>query len=402
MEEFRMENFKKEEQIKKLDNVTLVLGNGFDLHNKLKTSYRDFFEAAKKEKYDNIINEFNYRDDEILEHISRSDSCIVTNRISLPFLSDCNVWDIVFALETATNTNFGPYIRWADIEKTILKWMNDEMINVQNYLLGTKKYTKSMRDSDFRYKIKFLAAIIKYKNRSRTLTSSDDFYRYLLDELIKFETEFGEYIQKETDRVYGSNHELAYQAINKIVPFDHISTIASFNYNSYYNDRIQDKLHHINGGIIDHPIFGIDPSLLTDTSKDDPRIIFGKTYRRLMLDASVKSMAQKKPSRNIIIYGHSLNEQDYNYFFALFDDIDLADHTKDNKIIFAYSIHDENRRIRITSTLIDNITKMFYNYSEYLERVKDNNRLLDMLVVTKKIMLLEIPEESKNENNELN
>lgn len=45
---------------------------------------------------------------------------------------------------------------------------------------------------------------------------------------------------------------------------------------------------------------------------------------------------------------------------------------------------------------------MFYNYSEYLGRVKDNNRLLDMLVVTKKIMLLEIPEDSKNENDELN
>ena len=45
---------------------------------------------------------------------------------------------------------------------------------------------------------------------------------------------------------------------------------------------------------------------------------------------------------------------------------------------------------------------MFYNYSEYLGRVKDNNRLLDMLVVTKKIMLLEIPEDPKNENKELN
>ena len=176
----------------------------------------------------------------------------------------------------------------------------------------------------------------------------------------------------------------------------------SVNYNVCHDNRIQDKLHHINGGIIGHPIFGIDPSLLTEIPENDSRIIFGKTYRRLMLDASVKSMVQKKPSNNIIVYGHSLNEQDYNYFFALFDDIDLADHTKDNKIIFAYSIHDENRKSQITSSLIDNITKMFYNYSEYLGRVKDNNRLLDMLVVTKKIMLLEIPEESKNENNELN
>lgn len=397
-----MENFTKKEQVKKLDNVTLVLGNGFDLHNKLKTSYNNFFEAVKKESYYKIINEFNRGDNDILNIILNNNSYLVTNRILLSFLSGCNVWDIMFALETATNTKFSPYIRWADIEKTILKWMNDELKNAHKYLLDTGKYTNSMRDTDFRYKVEFLAAIIKYKNRSNPLTNSDDLYRYLLNELIEFERGFGEYIQKETDRVYGNNHELAYQAINKIVPFDHISTIASFNYNSYYNDRIQDKLHHINGGIIDHPIFGIDPSLLTDTSKDDPRIIFGKTYRRLMLDASVKSMAQKKPSRNIIIYGHSLNEQDYNYFFALFDDIDLADHTKDNKIIFAYSIHDEKRKTQITSSLIDNITKMFYNYSEYLGRVKDNNRLLDMLVVTKKIMLLEIPEESKNENNELN
>lgn len=398
MEEFHMEDFSKEEQIKKLDNVTLVLGNGFDLHNKLKTSYNDFFESVKKEKYQKIQKLFWTKDDSNFFKFLNNPVYSQIQILFSPFLN-YNVWDFIFALSSQSITS-DKEILWADIEKEILSWLNNELPKIKTRVITKNNDTISDKVKNIR--IHSFASLLIRKTASSPLTTSDDFYRYLLDELIKFETEFGEYIKKETDRVYGSNHKLAYQAINKIVPFDRISTIASFNYNSYYNDRIQDKLHHINGGIIDHPIFGIDPSLLMDTSKDDPRIIFGKTYRRLMLDASVKSMTQKKPSRNIIIYGHSLNEQDYNYFFALFDDIDLADHTKDNKIIFAYSIHDENRRIRITSTLIDNITKMFYNYSEYLGRVKDNNRLLDMLVVTKKIMLLEIPDDSKNENDELN
>ena len=392
-----MENFTKEEQIKKLDNVTLVLGNGFDLHNKLKTSYSNFFEAVKKEQYKRIQKTFCIENDYSFNRFLDDSAYYMAWTLLDPFVN-YNVWDIIFALSSQSITP-SKEILWADIEKEILSWLKDEIPEIKIRVISYCRNTISNEIKSLR--IHSIAAFIKRKRESNPLTTSDDFYRYLLNELLKFETEFGDYIQKETDRVYGNNHELAYQAINKIVPFDHISTVASFNYNGYYNDRIQDKLHHINGGIIDHPIFGIDPSLLTDTSKDDPRIIFGKTYRRLMLDASVKSMAQKKPSRNIIIYGHSLNEQDYNYFFALFDDIDLADHTKDNKIIFAYSIHDEKRKTQITSSLIDNITKMFYNYSEYLGRVKDNNRLLDMLVITKKIMLLEIPAESKNENNEL-
>lgn len=392
MEEFHMEDFSKEEQIKKLDNVTLVLGNGFDLHNKLKTSYSDFFEAVKKEQYQKIQKHFCGENISPFFNFLLDPAYYKAWTLLDPFVN-YNVWDIIFALSSQSITP-SKEILWADIEKEILSWLKDEIPEIKTRVISYCRNTISNEIKSLR--IHSVAAFIKRKRESNPLTNSDDFHRYLLNELIEFEKEFGEYIQKETDRVYGSNHELAYQAINKIVPFDHISTIVSFNYNSYYNDCILDKLHHINGGIMDHPIFGIDPSLLNEIPENESRIIFGKTYRRLMLDASVKSMAQKKPSRNIIIYGHSLNEQDYNYFFALFDDIDLADHTKDNKIIFAYSIHDENRRIQITSSLIDNITKMFYNYSEYLGRVKDNNRLLDMLVVTKKIMLLEIPEESKN------
>ena len=195
-EEFHMENFTKEEQIKKLDNVTLVLGNGFDLHNKLKTSYSNFFEAVKREQYKRIQKTFCIENDYSFNRFLDDSAYYMAWTLLDPFVN-YNVWDIIFALSSQSITP-SKEILWADIEKEILSWLKDEIPEIKIRVISYCRNTISNEIKSLR--IHSIAAFIKRKRESNPLTTSDDFYRYLLNELLKFETEFGDYIQKETDR----------------------------------------------------------------------------------------------------------------------------------------------------------------------------------------------------------
>ncbi len=59
----------REEQVKRLKNVKLVIGNGFDLHCNLNTSYKDYFNYNKK-KNNKIYETINKN----IDKISKSDS----------------------------------------------------------------------------------------------------------------------------------------------------------------------------------------------------------------------------------------------------------------------------------------------------------------------------------------
>lgn len=50
----------KEEMIKDLKNVKLVIGNGYDLHCGLKSSYADFFmrDVGKNDYFNKWLDEF--------------------------------------------------------------------------------------------------------------------------------------------------------------------------------------------------------------------------------------------------------------------------------------------------------------------------------------------------------
>ncbi len=89
----------KKELVKGLQRVKLVLGNGFDLHCHLKTSYADYFLYDKKKN--EILNEWvngfagkarTYMDFNISNHADFW--------IDLPNLDRFTVWDIFFFLSS--------------------------------------------------------------------------------------------------------------------------------------------------------------------------------------------------------------------------------------------------------------------------------------------------------------
>ena len=94
---------------------------------------------------------------------------------------------------------------------------------------------------------------------------------------------------------------------------------------------------------------------------------------------------------NLIIFGHSLNPADYSYFFSVFDKVEITNLGKDTKIIFAFSIYDENRREQIKSGLRKAVFRLFHDYSIYKGNETFANRLLDALTTQGKVLMFEIP-----------
>lgn len=106
----------KEEMIKDLKNVKLVIGNGYDLHCGLNSSYADFFmRDADKNNY------FNKWLDEIKEKISLNAFTTEQSKedvwVEFKSIDELNIWDLFFYIETkTTNQNNKEAWLWCDIE----------------------------------------------------------------------------------------------------------------------------------------------------------------------------------------------------------------------------------------------------------------------------------------------
>ena len=80
----------KEEFIKSLQNVKLVLGNGFDLYCGLYTKYSDFY-CYNFNKFDTLL--------ELFKRYDKNDSC----DFSELDLDNVSIWDIFFMLNSSEN-----------------------------------------------------------------------------------------------------------------------------------------------------------------------------------------------------------------------------------------------------------------------------------------------------------
>lgn len=103
---------------------------------------------------------------------------------------------------------------------------------------------------------------------------------------------------------------------------------------------------------------------------------------------------------HLIIFGHSLNEQDYNYFFPLFDELDLNNTNCLGKLIVAFTIYDLDKRKEIIETLTKKLIKMIYEYEK--SSGSSGNRLYDKLQYKNRILFYEIDNESEDIDNFIN
>lgn len=389
----------KEEFIKSLSKVKLIIGNGFDLHCHMKTSYKDYFlyDKDKNDYFGSWIDEF----------LPKLDNYVSFNTGNfkdfwLPFKSfdKANIWDLFFYINSDIKYGSTKEWAWCDIEKLIYSWLKDRnktqfdsgKSHWENVYSIINNHVKSENERE-----SLMAAFVFKKHNEHRFENIEDFYLFLLEQLKLFEENFGKYIyQLHFKGAFGgfpayektSFNSYAKFTIDDLCDIDKLVSIDSFNYDNIRLENIFDKIYNINGDWY-NPIFGIDSNAFP---ANDIRYIFSKTNRRMELDMINDEERKNVPFDNVVIYGHSLDESDYSYFFSIFDKLKITDLTNDSKVVFAFSIYDSKLEQKIKNDYRISIAKLFYDYSIYLGKDKQPNRLLDVLTSQGKILMYEINE----------
>ena len=387
----------KDRFIRNLHNIKVIIGNGFDLHCGLKSSYGDYF-GYYKAKYD-YINKW----------IKSFAGNLVNKSFFNPTLIDCweefehfedvNVWDVFFEI-ISEDTALKSEARWCDIEDEMMRSLTAKQVDKRSSKHGNICWGDVFKliNADGRFENKtfgFLAlsAFVLKKHNGKTFVDEHEYYEFLLNELRKFEINFGKYLKRQHDYFdHFINHhnsdydEKALKTLSLFGSPEQVVSIDSFNFGIFNNEKYDSVLRNING-TLDMPIFGIDSTVF---KSDDPRAIFSKTNRRMEMDMLLTDVHVESDFENAVVYGHSLSKNDYSYFFPLLDKLDMTDFTSSKKIIFAFSVFDESRSYQIKFAQRKAIQELFYSYANFKGYQNDCARLLDSLTSQGRILMYEI------------
>lgn len=363
--------------LRELINIKFVLGNGFDLHLGLKTRYKDFFEADEGMK---VVNE--WFEKLVFNQNHFPFACINENELEIILNKNANtIWDLYFYIKSEKLKN------WCDVEEEIYKsliknpvdsfW--DKVFNKQ------KNYDfVNLRINNF-YSHEIFPIYLKTRGVAN-IPTREKFYFFLLEELNTFERKFCKYIASQINEIeYTLNTK---DCLQKWLgtPFDSRRDISidTFNYTTPRINSVQ--TYNING-TLDNAIFGIDNPPINE---EDITCIFRKTYRRFKNDMRTQLVSEETKFDNIVIFGHSLNEQDYGYFFPVFDRMKISSSLFEGKIIFAYTTYyDKENEDLIEHNYRMKVMKLLASYEEYVFG-KKNNRLLDNLNYKKNVIFLNV------------
>ncbi|CAI2581012.1 hypothetical protein AKUH1B104J_04780 [Apilactobacillus kunkeei] len=376
-------------------NKLAVIGNGFDLHLNITSSFTDFLKSdivQKNSIFDENINEKyqqldrisnlldNGNEQEYKDQISYLiESHLIFNQIS-PFENikieqESNYWCCYFQylskFPNFTNDQDQFSIsssqihlkNWSDIEFQIQYLLENskEIFNTFNILQKldekygyTSNQSEIKKASDKLYKSLTNNNTISYKNVLNLIHlqlaiktgwnfRKQSIYDYLFAELINLENIFKDYLKK----IIPDNYEIkAKKLAQKITESDDFN-LFNFNYTTFYDSKDITKTNvHSTLKDSDHPIFGISTNSLSGKKNyDEPYYKFTKTFRIMTLSKS-NALKDTLPENidEVIFYGHSLSSIDYLYLKTILDKyINELDNMK-IKLTFKYSNYEDNGR----------------------------------------------------------
>lgn len=413
-----------------------VIGNGFDLHCGLKSSYDDFFRWRVKRLFPEYADCSNIEDQlETATNGARDIDYFEANKEVWP--EDFTRWDYIFLLAQADLEN-----------KETKQWQNIENIiyNVVSIVLWPEK-TKRQFDSNLEFKKSnsddnkhhdhFVTWVKKLSGANND--SLEKKANNLLRGLKQFEKIFAEYIIQEREKhIYHGDYgnrdhyaDLARSLLESLVwdrpcGVNAQVDVLSFNYTldptfidyikfdnhksdminswtnihgvaAYANKGTEWYVNEVQNSKFEElvaPIFGIDNrDILNDDFDNDLRLLFSKPYR--LVDSNVISRLSEDICVNadtIIIYGHSLGRADYSYFETLFDNANLY-HSK-TKLEFFYHVGNDpmHDRERYTSAVF----RLLTSYGQTLSTSHGEN-IINKLVLERRLAV--IPDKNNHLSN---
>lgn len=369
-----------------MGEVLLVLGNGFDLKCGLRTSFPNFLSS---EFYSPTLEKIKKIDSDLsnaLKFPSEYGGNRIYNSYSIDFC-ELTFWDLYFALPHIYCLSNIEY--WYNFENRLNQFIYskytsfgaefDQIKRISNTWLSIDSY------KDSKYK-RQLILYLYFKGISDSFDEkkiSDRLYQ----QLFVYEKSFGNYIKliQSRDTNYVFNAKGLIKRMLDVT--DKVTCINTFNYSDL--SFISDHIWHINGDV-DNPIFGVDFPDINPREIDKYR--YTKTYRRLKLEGKESYLPTKEYFSKVVVFGHSLNRQDYNYFFALFNAMDLGNvrnYSEERYIEFVYSKYGTKTSEQVKEELLSRVLALFYKYNEEVLH-ETNFRLIDILFSISMIRFKEI------------
>lgn len=367
-----------------MDEEIVILGNGFDLSCELKSSYRNFFNKRYYGVYDK-------RTKHDFTNIGARCSDIVSEPFNFGGAStskkqfeEINFWDLaVFKKDGAFGT-------WQDFEgfiKSTLKTIDKSLDELKKkYRTGPLSKIDLIDFIGITQKIEgdntllpFIYMTMQFDQEvfSRTLTK-ENVSDFLLEELIKFESTFCDYMTEEVSNSrYNYESEKLLKTIQSGKENGIDSYVVTFNYtnpvhrNAYLTNNSEDGfLNHVHGDLYNRDIiFGINISDVSLNKKEFKHSYFNvpffrkftKTYRTLSLKN--KYSLFRKKTKEIKFFGHSLGEADFSYFKVMFDSLNLYE--GDLKLKFYYKNYQKGLDAKSQQIVL--VTNLLKQYEEGLE-----------------------------------
>lgn len=383
----------------------IVLGNGFDLHCGLKTSYPQYLVFIKR---DPIYREF-------IEGISGADDHFIHKGIlSIDSISSfpqvrsnkANIWSLLFLLldeQVSRGRISWSFDNWFNVEAimkgTLFKANPNEHGSIPHWFIWDFLYDEINRyiadhkigsgtylntESNVSLLIAKVLIGVFFGNPALSelirpfLETKQSFYSFLLNQLVCFEKGFGQYVKNQYSVHKKGFLEKANALIGKfgVVGMDY--AVETFNY------TIPDfgvDVRHINGDWT-HPIFGIDN---VDVAEGDPKMIFTKPHRRLYLLVNQIKEAEAKTMDSVAIYGHSFDRQDYGYFFSLFDALGFRDSSPHGTLEVFYDVYDKGKAKQIKDNIVLSLENVFNAYDIDTFKTRNRYTTLESLILKNKV-----------------
>ncbi|MCM1439621.1 MAG: bacteriophage abortive infection AbiH family protein [Roseburia sp.] len=418
----------------------IILGNGFDLHCELKSSYKDFLHNVI---LDNIGENFGIRQmksgvsgfwEKLLFEYYKKYGDVDYKWCDIEIIIKKTLWQIYYGDNSSTNINHGIWKKAFECSRI----GRDSDVDASQFNDPISKYLF----------YKCVALFDYISNKGITGTAQEKLHlliEHLLQELHNLEKRFSKYLKdnivnpdndKEINRTYLIN------AVNLLAQitgftnnhFDEISDlmykdtvqvceqtgpkskyysykeknfltkefsklknihILSFNYTDLFDILQVDrpcKYNNVHGKLYGNScaescndcniIFGIDDSLIQSQNDESELYLFSKTYRK-MLNATVPQNIL--PINNDIpleikFYGHSLSQADYSYFQSIFDYYNLYGNSNVSLTFFYSKGFMQNTEIY----------KLINTYGRTLNNQEQGKNLIHKLLLEDRLKIVEI------------
>lgn len=346
----------------------IFIGNGFDLHLNLNSSFDSFFRK--------IVLKNNKFDDE--------NSNLLYLLIFLRFYNTHQPQADFFRKVTLTNVN------WMDIESFIKKIAREEEMISNLYscyqqacTLRRNPKTAFLHETPKRIKIIHCLA----RRELPTDEGISILNKLLFDDLQEFKDDFKNHLLNENKNIsFNSRPQFLERIIDTVYQnksFPLLRYVTNFNYTTI--SRNVDE-YNIHGTLDSNIVLGYDSSSapiekheMFELSKEWQKLSIEPVF--LIGDDFVESL---------IFYGHSLGEQDYPYFFTVFDHCKLDNPNSKTTLYFCYSIFSESKAWKSFDKYRMNIVKMLNEYERSVNPNCSRNKLFASLFASGRIRLIEI------------